>query len=461
MNSSTEANVADKRAILFVTTLAAFLAPFGISSVNIALPSLGREFQMDTILLSWVTTAYLLASAIFLVPFGKIADIYGRRKIFTSGIAIFTVASLGSGVSSSVFMLICFRVLQGIGAAAIYCIGAAILTSIFAPSELGKVLGINVAAVYLGYSVGPFLGGFLTHQLGWRSIFFANVVIGTIIISISLRKLRGEWREAGEDRFDLAGSLIYGFALLLVMYGFPRLSTVRGAFTVLIGILGILLFARWEVRTKSPVLDIGLFRGNRAFVLSNLATLINYGATFAVAFLLSLYLQYFKGLTPENAGLVLLSQPVMQTVFSPISGKLSDRIDARLVASGGMGLTALGLFLFVFLNRDTSLWFIVASLVLLGLGFALFSSPNTKAVMGSVESRYYGVVSGTLGTMRMAGMVFSMGITMLLFSIYIGNAQITPESYPLFLKCMRWTFIISATLCTGGIAASLARGPAR
>lgn len=208
-------------------------------------------------------------------------------------------------------------------------------------------------------------------------------------------------------------------------------------------------------------MDIDLFRGNRAFVFSNLATLINYGATFAVAFLLSLYLQYIKGLSPENAGLVLLSQPVMQTVFSPLSGKLSDRIDPRLVASVGMALTALPLFLFVFLNEETGLWFIVASLVLLGLGFALFSSPNTKAVMGSVESRYYGVVSGTLGTMRMAGMVFSMGITMLLFSIYIGNAQIAPESYPLFLKCMRLTFIASTALCSGGIAASLARGPVR
>ncbi len=278
---------------------------------------------------------------------------------------------------------------------------------------------------------------------------------------MSLRKLTQEWREAGEEKFDLIGAIIYGAALLLIMYAFPRLSTAAGAAMVLIGVLGVLLFAQWEGKTKSPVLDIDLFRGNRAFVFSNLATLINYGATFAVAFLLSLYLQYFKGLTPENAGLILLSQPVMQTVFSPVSGKLSDRIDPRLVASAGMALTALGLFLFVFLNRETSLWFIVASLVLLGLGFALFSSPNTKAVMGSVESRYYGVVSGTLGTMRMAGMVFSMGITMLLFSIYIGNVQITPGSYPLFLKCMRLTFIVSAALCTGGIAASLARGPAR
>ena len=171
-------NAVTKRFALLVTTLAAFLSPFGVSSVNIALPSIGKEFLMDAILLSWVTTAYLLASAIFLVPFGKIADIYGRKRIFTYGILIFTLASVGSAISNSAMMLICFRILQGIGAAAIYCIGAAILTSVFPSRELGKVLGINVAAVYLGYSAGPFLGGFLTHHLGWRSIFLVNVLLG-------------------------------------------------------------------------------------------------------------------------------------------------------------------------------------------------------------------------------------------------------------------------------------------
>jgi len=184
-------NAANKRSTLFVTTLAAFLPPFGISSVNIALPSIGQEFLMDAILLNWISTVYLLASAIFLVPFGKIADIFGRKRIFTYGILTFTVASAGSGMSNSTMMLICFRILQGIGAAAIYCIGAAILTSVFPPGELGKVLGINVAAVYIGYSVGPFLGGYLTHYIGWRGIFFANVLLGSVIIFSIFWKLEG------------------------------------------------------------------------------------------------------------------------------------------------------------------------------------------------------------------------------------------------------------------------------
>ncbi len=450
-----------KRFVLLITTAAAFLSPFGISSVNIALPSIGREFLMDAILLSWVTTSYLLSSAMFLVPLGKIADIYGRKKIFTYGILVFTLSSLGSAVSNSAAMLIGFRILQGIGAAATYCVGAAILTSVFPSRELGKVFGINLAAVYLGNSVGPLFGGFLTHHLNWRAIFLVNVLLGFVILFLIFWKLRGEWHDAREEKFDLIGSIIYSIALLLIMYGFSQLSTMRGAWFILPGVFAILAFVTWETKSKNPVLEINLFRNNRVFAFSNLAALINYSATFAITFLLSLYLQYVKALTPETAGLILLPQPIMQAVFSPFAGRLSDRIEPRIVASAGMVLTAVGLFFFIFLNEKTTVEFIVATLILLGFGFALFSSPNTNAVMSSVENRFYGVASGTLGTMRMMGMVLSMGITVLIFSVYIGKVRITPEYYASFLRCTRIAFTFFTILCLGGIFASLARGRVR
>jgi MFS family permease len=245
------------------------------------------------------------------------------------------------------------------------------------------------------------------------------------------------------------------------MYGFSQLSTIRGVWLILPGALGILAFVKWETKTESPVLDINLFRNNRVFAFSNLAALINYSATFAVTFLLSLYLQYIKKLTPENAGLVLVSQPIVQAFFSPYAGRLSDRTEPRVVASIGMALTAVGLFLFIFLNEKTTLGFIITSLILLGFGFALFSSPNTNAVMSSVENKLYGVASGTIGTMRMLGMVLSMGITILIFSIYIGKVQITPEYYPLFLRCVRMAFTFLTVLCLWGILASLVRGNVR
>ena len=454
-------NEVNKKYALLITTMSSFLTPFMGSSVNIALPSIGKEFAIDAVLLSWIATSFLLVAAMFLVPFGRIADIYGRKRIFTYGIFLYTVSSLLSAISTSAIVLISFRVLQGIGSAMIFGTSIAILTSVFSVRERGKALGINVAAVYLGLSLGPFLGGFLTQHFGWRSIFLANVPLGLIIIAFVFWKLKGEWAEAKGEKFDLTGAILYSLMLIAIMYGFSLLPSMSGVWLILIGAFGFLAFLKWETRVESPVLDINLFRDNKLFALSNLAALINYSATFAVAFLLSLYLQYIRGFTPQNAGLILVSQPIVQAIFSPFAGRLSDRIEPRIVVSIGMLVILLGLSIFTFLNEKTTLEFIVAGLILLGFGFALFSSPNANAVMSSVEKRFYGVASGTIGTMRLTGQMLSMGIAMLIFAIYIGRVQITPEYYPLFLRSVKSAFIIFAVLCFGGIFASIARGKVR
>jgi EmrB/QacA subfamily drug resistance transporter len=451
----------DKRPGLFVTTLGAFLLPFMGSSVNIALPSIGKEFAMDAVLLGWVTISFLMSATIFLVPFGKIADMYGRKKIFLFGFILYTVSSLLCALSPSPLFLISFRVFNGIGASMTYGPGLAILMSLYPPGERGKVLGINVAAVYAGLSCGPFLGGLLTQYFGWRSIFLFNIPLGLLIVLLTLLKLKGEWTEATGEKFDVMGSLLFSLTLVAIMYGLSQLRGIEGFFFVLLGAAGVFLFVKWETKTASPVLNIDLFKKNKVFAFSNLAALINYSATFAVGFLMSLYLQFIKGLHPQEAGIILVSQPIMQAIFSPIAGRLSDRIEPRMVASIGMGLTALGLFLLVFLDQTTTLPFIIGSLILLGLGFGLFSSPNTNAVMGSVEQKFYGVASGTLGTMRATGMMFSMGMVMLILTVYMGPTQITPSNYPLFTKSLRTAFIVFTALCVAGIFASLSRGKVR
>jgi EmrB/QacA subfamily drug resistance transporter len=451
-------NSSSKTVVLIAATLGSFLTPFMGSAINIALPSIGKELEMDAVLLGWVATAYLIAAAMFLVPFGRIADIHGRRRIFTLGILIYTVASLLCGFSTSASMLIVFRVLQGIGGAMIFGTGVAIVTSVFPVGERGRALGINVAAVYIALSVGPFAGGFLTDHFGWRSIFYANVPLGLIVLALIIWKMKGEWATAKGEKFDISGSIIYGIMLIAIMYGFSRLPELLGGWLILVGLVALVAFVWWETKVKSPVLNINLFRKNIVFAFSNLAALINYSATFAVSFLLSLYLQYIKGFTPEVAGSILIAAPVMQAIFSPVAGRLSDRIEPRVLASAGMALSAVGLVLFIFLGHDTPLAYVVVSLVILGFGFALFSSPNTNAVMSSVENRFYGVSSATLATMRQVGMMLSMGVAMLLFSVYIGRVQITPEYYNAFLTSVRVAFIIFACLCFGGIFASLARG---
>jgi EmrB/QacA subfamily drug resistance transporter len=452
---------ASRRAALLVTTVGAFITPFMGSSIAIGLPSIGVELHMDAILLGWVSTTYLLAAVMFMVPIGRIADIYGRKKIFTYGMLTYTIASALSATSTSAAMLISFRILQGIGGAMIFSTAVAILTSVFPPQDRGRVLGINVAAVYIGLSLGPFAGGLLTQYLGWRAIFWANVPLGLMVIALIFWKLKGEWAEARGEKFDVAGSIMYSLMLLAIMYGFTMLPDIIGVVLILAGAAGFVAFIRWETKVKSPVLDIGLFKNNTVFALSNVAALINYSATYAVGFLLSLYLQYVKGLSPQNAGLVLVAAPVVQAVFSPFAGRLSDKVEPRIVSSAGMGLTVIGLIFFIFLDETTSLWFIIAGLMILGLGFALFSSPNTNAVMSSVDRKCYGVASATLSTMRQIGMTFNMGMVMLIFGIYIGHVQITPEYYPAFISSVNMVFIISAILCFGGIFASLARGKVR
>jgi MFS family permease len=233
---------------------------------------------------------------------------------------------------------------------------------------------------------------------------------------------------------------------------------MTGVWLIVGGTVGIFAFIQWEMRTKSPVLNLTLFRNNTVFSLSNLAALINYMATNAVTFLLSLYLQYVEGLTPQRAGLVLIAQPVVMAILSPLAGRLSDRIEPRVLASLGMAVTTAGLVMLIFLNPDKGLEYTLLSLGILGLGFALFSSPNSNAIMSSVDRRFYGVASGTLGTMRLTGQMFSLSIATLLFAIYIGRVQIVPEYYPLFIKSTKTAFIIFAALCFGGIFASLARG---
>ena len=451
-------DAAVKRAVLVIATLTAFLTPFMASSINIALPAIERDFHIDAVLLAWVATSFLLPAAVFLLPFGRLADIHGRKRIFGWGIATYTAASFLCGLSPSIMSLITFRVLQGVAGAMIFATGVAMLTSVFPVGERGRVLGLNVAAVYLGLSLGPPLGGLLTQSLGWRSLFLLNVPLGVIILALVLWSLKADWAEARGERFDLLGTLLYSLSLTMIMYGVPLLTARTGSWLVVLGLLGLVAFFRWEQRVEHPVLDVNLLRGNAVFTFSNLAALINYSATFAVTFLLSLYLQYTKGLGPRDAGLILVSQPLVMAAFSPIAGRLSDRIEPRTVASLGMAFTVLGLVLLAFLGEGTPLAFIVATLVILGFGFALFSSPNTNAVMSSVDRRLYGVASATLGTMRLSGQMLSMGIAMLVFALYVGRVRIGAANPASFLYSLKVAFAIFAILCFFGIFASLARG---
>jgi EmrB/QacA subfamily drug resistance transporter len=450
-----------KKAALLVATFASFLTPFMGSALNVALPTIGKDFNTNAVTLNWIVSSYILATAMILLPAGRMADIIGRKKVFTGGIILFIASSVLCALSPNVFFLITFRVFQGTGSALIFGTGVAIITSVFSPGERGRALGINVSAVYIGLTLGPFGGGLLTQYLGWRSIFWFTVPIGIIVLLLILSKLKTEWAEAKGESFDWKGTIFYALSLVFIMYGFSQLPDWTGFLFLASGIITLMVFILFEQNVLFPLFDLNLFKRNKTFAFSNLAALINYNATFAVGFLLSLYLQYIKDMDPREAGIILVSQPIVMAIFSPLSGRLSDKIEPRVVASLGMGLSTIGLFLLEFIKSTTSLPIIILNLTFLGLGFALFSSPNTNAIMSSVDKKYYGVASGSVGTMRMVGQMFSMGIVLLLFSIFLGKAEILPGNYPAFLSTMHTAFVIFTILCFFGIFASLARGKLR
>jgi MFS family permease len=446
-----------KAPILLVAVISAFLTPFMGSAINLALPAIGLEFHADTILLGWIATAYLLSGAVFLVPFGRFADIRGRKKIFLAGLIIFSVSSLLSSLSPDIFILLGFRIFQGLGSAMIFSTGLAIVTSVFPPEERGKAIGFTIASVYTGLSFGPFAGGLLTEYLGWRSIFVFTSLLGGLAIYYTLKRIKGEWTEASGEPFDMQGSVIYGISLSLLIFGLSLLPVARGFLILFTGAAGLVYFVYFELRSPFPVMQLRLFLNNTVFAWSNVAALINYSATFAVAFMLSLYLQYVKDYSARDAGIILVSQPVVMALVSLYAGRLSDRIEPRLLATAGMVVTSAGLLVLVFI-KGLNLPYIIFTLILLGTGFGLFSSPNSNAVMSAVERKYYGIASGTLGTMRLLGQMFSMGMVMVILSLFIGREQVTELNLVKFLQSIRVTFLLFFILCLAGIFASLARG---
>lgn len=393
-------------AILPVIALTSFMGTFLISSVNIALPAIGRDFELSPVMLSWVVTSFLLSTALFLLPVGLWADRTGVKKVYQYGLLIFTITTFLIPLSATGTWLVVLRFVQGIGAAFMNTTGQAILVAAYPPQRRGRVLGISVSATYMGLAMGPFVGGYLTQYAGWTTIFWVSGVLGVAANLFSFRYL-------GTD---------------------PK-----------------------DVHTSAPVFDIRMFTHNRLFAYSNLAALINYTATTAIVFYLSFYLQQVQGFVPRVAGLILVAQPLMMSLFSPLVGRLSDKVQPRYLATAGMAMCSLGLVAFSFLSETTPIAIVVAILIWEGIGFALFSSPNMNTIMSSVEKRNLAIASGTAASMRVVGQIVSMSVVTVLFSVIFGEKLMHEVTNLQFLKAMKWGFSIFAALGVAGIYFSIRR----
>jgi EmrB/QacA subfamily drug resistance transporter len=441
----------DKYKILTVICLTAALVPFTSNSVNLALKDIATDLSMNAISLSWVITILMLPSAILQIPFGKAGDRFGRKKLLLTGVILFLLASLGCLLVKTGGLLLVMRFIQGVASAMLFGVSTAIVANVFSREERGKAIGIQTATIYLALSAGPVLGGMLTHYFGWRSIFFVTACLGMLAFTGIILFMKGDWKEEKEETFDRKGMLIYTIAIAGILWGFSSLPETKGFIAIGIGVLSLFIFVYYEKKQAFPMFDMNMFMSNRVFRMSLFAAFINYAATFAITFLLSLYLQYVKGFDPQKAGWILLSQPVAMMLLSPVAGRWSDRSDAGKIATFGMAIIAACLVILLFLTPQTHIYWIIIVLIILGSGFALFSSPNMNVIMSSVEKRFIGTASATAGTMRLVGQAISMGITMMMISLFIGKTQITTDTYPPLMKCIRYTFLIFAILCCSGV----------
>lgn len=448
-----------QRAVLLTVLITAFITPFMGSSMNLCVINIESEFHTSAALVGWVITSFTMATVALSIPMGKIADATGRKRVMTIGIIGYVVLFFLTIFSVNIWMLLILRVLQGAAASMVFATNNAVLLGAFPDNVRGRMLGISVSSTYLGLSAGPALGGIMNHLFGWRSIFVLTLAISILALICCLRGVEDDSHKvpAGTSR-DISGNVLFILAIVIFLYGLTNLSIQRFSWVLLvIGLALAVLFVIRESRTDNPMLRISLFTKDAAFTLSNVAALLNYGATFAISYLISIYLQNVKGFSSQTAGLILLFMPIFQAIFSPVMGRLSDRIAPYKLATAGMALNTAGLFLLAFLKQDTPVALLIFLLIYLGFGFALFSSPNTNAVLSCVGKEDYSIANSILSTMRTMGQTISMSVVTIIVGITMGNGALNEAAPETLLFTMRISFFLFVILSIAGTFMSLKR----
>lgn len=442
-----------KNLILLICTILSFFSVFAVNAVMVVIPSIASEFHMSNIVQNWVTIIFLLVVAVISVPAGQISGKYGLKKVTIFSIILFIIISIVNVLVTSAEEFLVCRLLLGISLALLNVTSMAMVVSAFKPEERGKALGINITGVYIGLSLSPVLGGILNYQLGWRSVILFGVPFLFVILGLLLTKIDEEWITFENIPIDIKGAVSYGIGIVLFMYGFTILNKPLGVILTILGIIVLIVFGLIELKQDNPVFDVRFFK-NRKFLSSNFASLCAYLATFAVTTILNYHLQYIKGFDSQSSGIILLVAPLCQVVLAPIAGRLSDKYVPQILAAIGMGLGTISLLLFSFLNTETPLEFLIISMIIYGVGFGLFSPPNTNVIMSSVPPKNTSVASAAVATMRTVGQAMSMGILTLVFAFVMGNVPIVEQYYPLLISSCNITCLICVVLCVASVFAS-------
>ncbi len=453
-----EMSKSQKRTLLLASCTASAITPLTGTMMNLSLVSIGAEFGLGSHALAYVNTIFLLSSVVFMVPIAKMADIYGRKVFFIFGLALYTVASLVSYFSVSFEMLLALRAVMGMAAAAMAGTAISMLTDAFGPSERGAAIGLNTASVYLGAAMGPVVGGLINDIMGWRAVFLVTIPLAAVAL-LAIWAVRPNNNVRYGKTFDLRGTLLYAAAVTLTMAGLINMPKTMAVCSMATGLLVLWIFVRYERRAEEPVLDIRIF-SNRLFSRSCLASFMVNSANYAVAFFVAIYLQTIGALTSAEAGLVMFSQPLVQTSLTAYFGKLYDRVgDKRLLPTLGVAISGAGILLMMALPMELNLALVIVALLFFGLGNAVFNAPNTTAIMSSVSPVDRGAASAMVAVVRQTGMMASMGIAMLVISVIMGSLDtLNPSTYGNFITVIRVSFAVSAVMCLLAMLVSWFRG---
>lgn len=444
-----------KRAVIFTVAVTQFTMPFMFSAVGITLPVMGREFGASGLDLSLVESVYIGSVAALLLPLGRLADMHGRQPMFRLGVLLFSIFTLLIGFAQNIETVIGLRIFQGVVGGMGLATNMALLTNSVPKEERGRAMGLAVAAVYVGLSAGPYVGGLVTSHMGWRWLYYLGMIPLGISYYVARRNLNGKFRPS-DEKFDFKGSIVVAFSVAAIVFGGTSLGAGWfGPVTLIAGLFGVVLFIYMQDKSKHPLVELTLFKERRDFSDAALVQLINYAGTFGIVFLFSLYMQSVKGFSPQDAGLVLVIQPIVQAVLSPLCGRLADRFSPRIMALLGMMACTAGTIMGAMVTAQTGLYYLYTMFVVLGIGFALFSSPNMMILMSSVPSSRYGFASAISGGLRTMGMVISMVIIAIFISTIMGKAPVSPESATEYLTVMRLSLISLSILCVVAVLISL------
>ncbi|NLL94638.1 MAG: MFS transporter [Thermoplasmatales archaeon] len=443
----------DKRALLTASCIATLVSPLMGTMINLALKTIGEEFEVGAHTLALLTTVFFVSSVVFLAPAARLSEIHGKRKVFMAGLAITALSALLGSLSPNFWALCLFRIAMGASTAMTICTSLSMISDVFPPGERGFAIAVNTAFVYIGASVGPVLGGLLTDVLGWRSTFYVIVPIALAAI-LSLHRFPHEVTNSPGEPFDLKGAVVYAASISLVMLGVFNVLEPYAIPLMVFGGLMLYYFLRSQAEAEYPVLRVSMFR-TKGFRLSGAAIFLNYMSVHSVSFLLSLYLQSMGALTPAEAGGLMFVQPVVQTVLTPLAGKLTDRTQPRYLMVAGMAATLSGLVTLFHVTETLDVALVVSAMVALGIGFSLFSAPSTTSMMSYCRREEYSAASATVAIVRQSAMMVALGIAMAVIALVMGSADnLVPENYPSFLLSMRIILGIGIALSLVGISVS-------